>query len=109
MKIEYLELEGFFTFNGLFWNYSSGKNFPIFGQYFVATLPIRNNFNLSYVAEIPRKAKIVKYGPNDMGKNNGLEFKVFFVWSEFSSFPKNLKITRNLFLNFSPKINQDFY
>ena len=40
MKIEYLESEGFFTSNGFFkiWNYSSGKNFPIFGQYFVPTL-----------------------------------------------------------------------
>ena len=40
MKIEYLESEGFFTSIGFFkiWNYSSGKNFPIFGQYFVSTL-----------------------------------------------------------------------
>ena len=45
MKIEYLESEGFFTSNGFFkiWNYSSGKNFPIFGQYFVPTLAISDN------------------------------------------------------------------
>ena len=40
MKIKYLESEGFFTSNGFFkiWNYSSGENFPIFGQKFVPTL-----------------------------------------------------------------------
>ena len=45
MKIEYLESEGFFTSNGFFknWNYSSGKNLPIFGQYFVPTLPISHD------------------------------------------------------------------
>ena len=40
MKTEYLESEDFFMSNGFFkiWNYSSGKNFPIFGQYFVPAL-----------------------------------------------------------------------
>ena len=43
MRLEYLEPEDLFTSNGFFkiWNYSSGKNFPIFGQYFVPTLAIR--------------------------------------------------------------------
>ena len=40
MRLKYLESEDLFTSNGLFkiWNYSSGKNFPIFGQKFVPTL-----------------------------------------------------------------------
>ena len=41
-KIEDLESERFFTPNGFFkiWDYSSGKNFQILGQYFVPTLRI---------------------------------------------------------------------
>ena len=68
MKIEYLESEGFFTSNGFFkiWNYSSWKNFPIFGQKFVPTLTICyviKNYNRSgiwFASHLsPRKPRIL--------------------------------------------------
>ena len=47
MRLGYLESEDLFMSNGFFkiWNYSSGKNFPVFGQYFARTLNMVAQYN----------------------------------------------------------------